>query len=104
MTMWFGLELSDRIWFMIEMIPVSLAFFTMFYAGINSDKMGSSRAVVFSIVCMWCSLLLIIAQGGWITAHLHGWEFFKTLMDNVWTIFNVSVMLTLSLGIQLLKK
>lgn len=90
-TSWFGVSVSEDLWIFIELIPVFLAFVVIVVLGRKASSSGNKLSIAFAI---WCSILLIIAQSGWITAHLNQVQFFKSIFDNVWTIFNTSVMLS----------
>jgi len=94
MNLWFGIELQDDIWFAVELIPILLAIATIVVAGlaVNKNKGMVNLATIFSVIT---AFLLILAQGSWMSAHLQGIPYFKTVADNIWTIFNSLVMITL---------
>ena len=94
MSLWFGIELQDDIWFAVELIPILLAIATIVVAGlaVNKNKGMVNLATIFSVIT---AFLLILAQGSWMSAHLQGVPYFKTVADNIWTIFNSLVMITL---------
>ena len=94
MNLWFGIELQDDIWFAVELIPILLAIATIVVAGlaVNKNKGMVNLATIFSVIT---ASLLILAQGSWMSAHLQGIPYFKTVADNIWTIFNSLVMITL---------
>ena len=88
-SQWFFVDVHDNIWFMLEMIPVTLAVITFILCGM---AVGKKENKTFYGLAVICSVLLMIAQGGWITAHLNDERWFKSLADNIWTIFNTLVM------------
>ena len=102
-TKWFLFELSDTTWFMLEMIPVSLAMITIVFMGVALGQKKTSAGKAFCSLAVICALMLIVAQGGWITAHLNNERWFKTIADNIWTAFNTLVMLTFILGSRIFK-
>jgi hypothetical protein len=98
---WFLIELSDTVWFMLEMIPVTLAMITVIVMALALGKKETAIGKLFCSLAVICALLLVIAQGGWISAHLNDKGWFKSLADNIWTIFNTLVMTTFILGSRL---
>lgn len=102
-TEWFFIELNDTTWFMIEMIPITMAIGAIIVCGFALGKATTQHSKVFCSLAVICALLLIIAQGGWISAHLNDESWFKSLADNIWTIFNTLVMTTLILGSRIFK-
>ena len=100
---WFLFELSDNVWFMLEMIPVSLAMITIVVAGLSIGKKETIVGKIFCSLAVICALLLVIAQGGWISAHLNDVRWFKSLADNIWTAFNTLVMATFIMGSRIFK-
>ncbi len=94
MNLWFGVDLSDDLWFAVELIPILLAITTIVVAGLAVNKNSGmvNLATIFSVIT---AFLLILAQGSWMSAHLQGIPYFKTVADNIWTIFNSLVMITL---------
>ena len=94
MNLWFGIDVSDDLWFAVELIPILLAITTIVVAGlaVNKNKGMVNLATIFSVIT---AFLLILAQGSWMSAHLQGFPYFKTVADNIWTIFNSLVMITL---------
>lgn len=94
MNLWFGIDLSDNIWFIVELIPIMLAVATIVVAGlaVNKHKGMVNVATILSVIT---AFLLILAQGSWMSAHLQGLPYFKSVADNIWTIFNSLVMITL---------
>ena len=102
-TKWFLIELSDATWFMLEMIPVTLAMITVVVAAMAFGKKETILGKTFCSLAVICALLLMIAQGGWITAHLNNERWFKTIADNIWTAFNTLVMFTFILGSRIFK-
>ena len=100
---WFLRELSDTTWFMLEMIPVTLAMVAVVVAGMSFGKKETILGKMFCSLAVICALLLMIAQGGWISAHLNDERWFKSLADNIWTIFNTLVMTTFILGSRIFK-
>lgn len=94
MNLWFGIELQDDIWFAVELIPIVLAIATIIVAGlaVNKNKGMVNIATILSVIT---AFLLILAQGSWMSAHLRDLVYFKTVADNIWTIFNSLVMITL---------
>ena len=100
---WFSIELSDNVWFMLEMIPVSLAMVTVIVMALALGKKETFLGKLFCSLAVICALLLVIAQGGWISAHLNDERWFKSLADNIWTIFNTLVMTTFILGSRIFK-
>lgn len=93
MTQWFGIEVSDQVWFTIELIPIILAISVIFVGGLAVGKQKGILNIA-SILSVVTAFLLILAQGSWMTAHLNDIGYFKTLADNIWTIFNSLVMTT----------
>lgn len=102
-TKWFLIELSDTTWFMLEMIPVTMAMITIVFMGVSLGQKKTSAGKAFCSLAVICALMLIVAQGGWITAHLNNVRWFKTIADNIWTTFNTLVMLTFILGSRIFK-
>ena len=100
---WFLVELNDTVWFMLEMIPVSLAMITVIVMALALGKKETVVGKTFCSLAVICALLLVIAQGGWISAHLNDERWFKSLADNIWTIFNTLVMTTFILGSRIFK-
>jgi hypothetical protein len=102
-TEWFFVELSDTAWFMIEMIPITMAIGAIIVCAFALGQKVTQHGKVFCSLAVICALLLIIAQGGWISAHLNDASWFKSLADNIWTIFNTLVMTTFILGSRIFK-
>lgn len=102
-TEWFFIELNDSVWFMLEMIPVTLAMVTVIVMALALGKKETFLGKLFCSLAVICALLLVIAQGGWISAHLNDERWFKSLADNIWTIFNTLVMTTFILGSRIFK-
>lgn len=94
MNLWFGIDLSDNIWFIVELIPIMLAVATIVVAGLAVNK-NTGMVNVATILSVITAFLLILAQGSWMSAHLQGLPYFKSVADNIWTIFNSLVMITL---------
>ena len=91
-TAWLGNEISPELWFWIEMIPIGMALLVIVSLGLDLSKKSSNNRSI-KLIAIWAAILLIVAQSGWVSAHIEGREFIKSIYDNVWTIFNVSVML-----------
>lgn len=96
LNLWFGIDLSDSMWFAVESIPIVLAIATIIVAGlaVNKSKGMVNVATILSVIT---AFLLILAQGSWMSAHLRDLVYFKTIADNIWTIFNSLVMITFML-------
>lgn len=90
--MWFGIEVPDNVWFSIEIIPILLALAAIVLCG-SAIRANTTHRIPKALAVI-CGVLLILAQGGWITSHLNNLVHFKTLADNIWTIFNSLVMIT----------
>ena len=92
-TTWFGIDISENMWIAGETVPIILAFIAIIVLGLRLSKKPDRCKVIMSLAITAC-VLLIIAQSGWMSAHIQGIEFFKSIFDNVWTIFNCIVMTT----------
>jgi hypothetical protein len=99
----FGLNITGEMWFFIDILPVFVAMYALFIMFIQiserNDFLSNTHKIAI-YMSMVGAVLLILAQGGWSTAYLNGVPFVSSLMDNVWTIFN---MLTCVIYIQITK-
>ena len=90
-TFFFGISISNDVWIAIELLPIIFAFVAIYFLGKNFNKTESTMRKVFALA-MFAATCLIVAQSGWTNAHMNGIPFFKSAFDNIWTIFNITVM------------